>query len=218
VGDHLAPMILQFDDKMDWFLKDEDLASKLVGVYMEHLEAIHSDTYDYLGDMYIEMQGYFSQNRKGQYLTPPVIYDFMVRMTLGVVEKDKPLNILDPCVGTGRFLVSAGKYAPNAVLYGIDIDNRAVRTALANACIHKLRMRLLCADSLRHATDFDTEAGRHNWGFCNSWQSHYSELKAIGYEFAEKKEKRAIPKKMNLEEYRKQKAVQMNLFDDYVGK
>ena len=40
---------------------------------------------------------------------------------------------------------------------------------------------------------------------------------ASRYEFAEKQEKRAIPKKMSLEEYRKRKAVQMNLFD-YNGK
>jgi len=138
-------------------------------------------------------------------------------MTIPESERQKPLNILDPCVGTGRFLISAGKYAPNAVLYGVDIDNRAIRTAFANACIHKIRVRLLNADSIRHATMPDTEAGRYNWRFCNSWNSHYSELKGVVDEFNEKKEKRMVPKTMKLPEYKQQKAVQMNLFD-YAGK
>jgi len=217
VADHLPPMILQFDDELAWFWKDMDLAGKLVGIYKEHLEAIHSDTYDYLGDMYVEMQGYFSQSRKGQFLTPPTVCEMMVKMTIGEKERKKPLTILDPCVGTGRFLISAGKYAPNATLYGIDIDNRAIRTSLANACIHKLRMRLLNADSLRHATDFSTEAGRYNWQYCNKWQSHYSKLKGIEEEFREKKNKKEVPKKMKMSEYKAQKAVQMSLFD-YGGK
>ena len=217
VADHLPGMIAQFDGKLEWLLEDEDVYGRIVGIYRENFEAIHADTYDYLGDMYVEMQGRFSQGIKGQYLTPPQICDFMTRMTLGVVDRDRPLNILDPCVGTGRFLIAAGKYAPEAVLYGIDIDNRAIRTAFANACIHKLRMRLLNADSLAHATDWNTDAGRYNWKYCNHWQSHYNDLKSIVDEFSELKKTKKVPEKTALPEYKQQKAVQLNLFD-YVGK
>ena len=78
-------------------------------------------------------------------------------------------------------------------------------------------MRLLCADSLRHATDPRTQAGRDNWQHCNHWQSHYGQLKSIREEFQELREKKEIPKKMDLQQYKQKKAEQLRLFD-YVGK
>ena len=212
VADHLPGMIQQFDGKLDWLLKDETIYNRLVPIYADNFDAIHSDPYDYLGDMYVEFQGRFSQSVKGQFLTPQNVCEMIVRMSIGEEDKDKPMTVLDPCVGTGRFLISAGKYAPNATLYGIDIDNRAIRTAFTNACIQKLRVRLLCADSLRHATDPETEAGRNNWKYCNSWQSHYSELISIVDEFRELQEKGTVPKKVGLEEYKHRKAEQLSLF------
>lgn len=174
IVDHIPPMIHQFDGKMSWFADDEKTSLKLIEIYKQHFKEIHTDRYDYLGDIYVEKQGRFSQGIKGQFLTPAHICDFMVNVVINEEEKDKPINIFDPCVGTGRFLMTASKYAPKAVLFGVDIDNRAIRTAFANACIHKARMRLLHADSLRHATDISTKAGLYNWKFCNSWQSHWN--------------------------------------------
>ena len=212
VADHLPGMISQFDGKMGWFWEDEGLARKLTRIYSDNFDSIHSDPYDYLGDMYVEMQGQFSQGIKGQFLTPPNVCDMMARMLIQE-DEDREISVLDPCVGTGRMLMAAARYAPNATLYGIDIDNRAIRTAFTNACIHKLRVRLLCADSLRHATDPRSEAGRHNWQYCNSWHSHYGELKTFVDEFRELKETKHIAKKMDLDQYKHKKAVQLNLFD-----
>lgn len=167
--------------------------------------------------MYVEMQGSFSQSIKGQFLTPPTVCEMMAQFLIAEEDKDKPLNVLDPCVGTGRVFIAAHNYAPNARFYGIDIDNRAIRTAFTNACIQKISVRLLCANSLTHATTLDTEAGRKNWRYCNRWQSHYGELISVRDEFKEKRANRVIPKKMDLEEYKLQKAKQLSLFD-YVGK
>ena len=139
VADHLPAMIPQFNDKLEWLLSDDTLYNRLVSVYAANFEAIHADRYDYLGDLYVELQGRFSQGIKGQFLTPPHICDMMAQMLLFRDGSEEPVTVLDPCVGTGRMLIAAHKYAPNATLYGIDIDNRAIRTAFANACIHKAR-------------------------------------------------------------------------------
>ena len=138
----------------------------------------------------------------------------MAKMTLSNGNGDNPINVLDPCVGTGRMLIAASNYAPKgSTFYGIDIDNRAIRTAFTNACIQKISMRLLCADSLRHATDGRTKAGRDNWQYCNHWQSHYGKLRSIADEFQELQEKKEVPKKMDLQEYKNKKAEQLSLFD-----
>jgi len=89
--------------------------------------------------------------------------------------------------------------------------NRAVQTAFTNACIQKISVWLLCADSLRHATDISTEVGRYNWGFCNSWQKSYGDLRGLADELAELKEKRVVPKKESLDRYRERKADQLKL-------
>jgi type I restriction-modification system DNA methylase subunit len=207
-------MIHQFDGKLDWLLSDEDLYNRVVGLYRHHFDAFHADKYDYLGDMYVEMQGRFSRGVKGQFLTPPNVCEMMAKMTMGNGDKEGPVNVLDPCVGTGRMLIAASKYAPpGSTYYGIDIDNRAIRTAFTNACIQKISVRLLCADSLRHATDPKTQAGRDNWQYCNHWQSDYHKLKTIADEFRELQEKKDIPKKMDLEQYKNKKAEQLRLFD-----
>lgn len=215
VADHLPVMVHQFEGKLEWLLGDQALYDELVGVYGEHFGAIHADAYDYLGDMYVEMQGRFSQGIKGQFLTPMNVCCMMAKMLLGGQEKDgKPVNVLDPCVGTGRMLIAASRYAPEgSVFYGIDIDNRAVRTAFANACLRKVSVRLLCADSLRHATDPRTEAGRLNWGYCNRWQSHYGDLKSLADEFRELQERSVVSKKLGLSQYKQRKAEQLSLFD-----
>ena len=219
VADHLPQMIPQFDGRLEWLLADDALYNRFVPIYAEHFKAIHADRYDYLGDMYVDMQGRFSQSVKGQFLTPHTVCEMVAQITLAGADPEKPVNVLDPAVGTGRMLIAAHKYVPpGSVFFGVDIDNRAIRTAFANACIQKIPMRLLCADSLRHATDIATDAGRHNWrNYCNQWQSHYAELKTLADEHRELQQKRVIPKKESLEKYREKKAEQLSLFD-YVGK
>jgi hypothetical protein len=84
----------QFEGTMAWFWDDEGLAARLTGIYKEHFYAIHADRYDYLGDMYVEMQGRFSQGIKGQFSTPPSVCEMMAQMLISPDDKDKAKNIL----------------------------------------------------------------------------------------------------------------------------
>jgi type I restriction-modification system DNA methylase subunit len=121
------------------------LAEKLIKQY--DLELIKSSRYDYLGDLYLEnVISKTEVARKGLMLTPQPIVDLMCQMTLG--KTDGKINILDPYVGTGRFLLTANTYAPNAGLFGVDNNITMIRTAFTNAAIHIVTMYLLNADSL----------------------------------------------------------------------
>ncbi|MCL6579772.1 MAG: N-6 DNA methylase, partial [Candidatus Bathyarchaeota archaeon] len=64
----------------------------------------------------------------------------------------KPKTVLDPAVGTGRFLIGASLMFPGAplVLFGIEIDLSLYRACLVNmALFSKHPYTIICADTLR---------------------------------------------------------------------
>ena len=117
--DNCGSLIHQLDHKFEWLFDDMDFAKRLTKAY--DFELLKSDYYDYLGEMYLErIVGKKEAGKGGLYLTPMNVADSMAAMT--IKETDKSLNILDPAVGTGRLLMGAHKRAPNALLFGVDID------------------------------------------------------------------------------------------------
>jgi hypothetical protein len=173
--DHCPPLLREMEHKFEWFFGDEKFANELIKVY--DLDALKSDKRDHLGDLYVEKQGKLNQSYKGQFLTPENVVEAMVEMTVG--KTDEELNILDPCVGTGRFLLKAHENAPNARLFGVDTDLRVLRVAFANCAIRKVPAYLLHADSLMHDTSLATEEGRYNWSHANRWHSCMDKLKSF---------------------------------------
>ncbi len=173
--DNCPPMLEQMDHKFEWYFEDEEFASKIKDVY--DLQLLKSDRHDYLGDLYVDNQSQLTKSFKGQYLTPDNVIEAIVQMTVGETENE--VNILDPCVGTGRFLIIANKYAPNANLFGVDIDLRALRIAFANCALHNISARFLHANSLKHETDISRPEGIYNWQYANRWDSCWDELKLM---------------------------------------
>ncbi len=174
--DNCGSLIHQLDHKFEWLFEDGRLADRLMKTYDP--EKLRSDHYDHLGDMYLEKVVSSSQvEQQGQYLTPVPVAESMAAMTIGNTQ-DK-VNILDPCVGTGRMLMAAHKYAPNARLFGVDNDLRMVRIEFTNFAIHDISAYLLHADSLGHETDISTDDGLHNWQFANRWYYCMDKLKPI---------------------------------------
>ena len=134
--------------------------------------------------MYIENQSRSGKLGKGQFLTPDSVVEFMCQSTVGQAketagDENRPLNVLDPCVGTGRFLIGAHKYAPDANLFGVDIDLRALRIAFTNCAIHGIRAYFLHADSLVHEIDISKPDGIANWQYANKWYSSWDKLKTM---------------------------------------
>ena len=172
--DNCGSLIYQLDHKFEWLFEDSELSRTLMKTYDPEL--LRSDYYDHLGEMYLEkIIGKKESERKGLYLTPMNVAESMAAMT--IKETDKALNILDPAVGTGRLLMAAHKRAPNGLVFGVDIDLRALRIAFTNFAIHGISGYLLHADSLRHEIDISIKDGRSNWQFANKWYSSMDQLK-----------------------------------------
>ena len=118
-----------------------------------------------------------SAERTGLFLTPTNVSDLISKIS--IADTDKPLNILDPAVGTGRLLMSAYKHAPKSRLFGVDIDMNLIRIAMTNMAIHNIQGYLLNANSLLHEIDISKENGRYNWQYANRWNTCIENLKSI---------------------------------------
>lgn len=174
--DNCAPLILQINHKLNWLFQDSKLAQKLINAYDP--AALKSDYYDHLGEMYLEkIVGRAAVQRSGQFLTPVNVADMMADMNIGRTDEKK--TVLDPAVGSGRLLMAAHKVAPNALLFGVDIDLRMLRITYTNFAIHNISGYLLHADSLLHEIDISREEGRENWQYANRWYSCMNKLKPV---------------------------------------
>lgn len=178
--DNCPPIMLEIEGNLEWFFSNKELADKIIKAYnLPLIKEGGSEKYDCLGDLYVEnVIGANEASRKGLYLTPQPVVELMCQSVLGDNTKEEP-NILEPCVGTGRFLLTASKYAPNARLYGVDNNLNMIKTAFTNAAIYNVSMYLLHADSLLHETDISKQEGRDNWQYANRWQSSYDKLKEM---------------------------------------
>jgi len=83
----------------------------------------------------------------------------------------KPKTVLDPCVGTGRFLIYASLRYPHAplILFGVEIDQSLYRACLVNmALFSRHPYSIVCADSLRIDEKY---AGPSSplWDYGNLW-------------------------------------------------
>lgn len=174
--DHSPPVLQQLNHKFEWFFEDEKFAHGMIEKYNPSLLQI--DFYDHLGEMYLEkIVTKKDAERRGLFVTPMEVATLMAAMTIPQTEKQ--VNVLDPCVGTGRLLMAGYKMAPNGLFFGVDIDLRALRIAYTNFAIHGIKGYLLHADSLLHETDISTEEGRQNWEYSNKWYSCMDKLHMI---------------------------------------
>jgi len=174
-ADNNASLIYQLNDKLEWLFEDKRLLKSLMTKYNPAL--LRSDYYDHLGDMYFEkiLKPGHSQNKDLFLISMNDAYD-MIKKTIG--ENDAPIKILDPNVGTGRYLMAAHKIVPNALLFGVDSDLRALRIVFTNFTIHSIPGYLLHADTSVHDIEMETDEGIYNWQFANEWNSCIEKLKA----------------------------------------
>lgn len=99
-----------------------------------------ADEYDFLGAIYQTLCVEGERNRKGLYYTPSNI----VKKMLGGLDFSGGQTLLDPCCGSGSFLVNVRTDHPER-LYGIDIDPVAVMLAKTNMMIRYASMDFIPA-------------------------------------------------------------------------
>lgn len=171
--DNCYPFLTQFKDDL-WMLDiKNEYARRLYEAYTrEDVGIIRNDWDDDLGELYMDLQSKSTVEIKGQFLTPINVAKMMAGMMFG--DEKKKINVLDPCVGTGRLIMAGAQRNIKSYYYGVDIDQRATRTALVNCALHDIHGIILHADSLYHKT----ELGHPNWLHANQWDTHWDKLKA----------------------------------------
>ncbi len=153
---------------------------------------IPTNEYDFLGLMYQCLQIEGHKNQTGAYYTPVKI----VRQMLSQIDLSDEKTMLDPCCGSGAFLLQAKCHNP-LQLYGIDRDPIAVMICKVNLLIrykeHVFVPQIYCADFLSEnetnfgktqnisSINFDVVATNPPWGSvqirCWNFAQHSYSLK-----------------------------------------
>ncbi len=158
---------------------------------------------DIAGIIYQALRQRGDRSVSGSFYTPPEIADAMVSSALRQLaptgSPPADIRIIDPCCGTGQFLLSfikAGGSPENA--FGTDIDAIAVFTAGTNIILQHpgidAEPRIYCADSLlmdhfpgtqstHESTPFDAAITNPPWGACTDGkkqilEQRYPEIKS----------------------------------------
>lgn len=180
------------DIKIDDLIKKKDLPIKnkvikkeiegwISNTHIESLKAEHSflmecdipGQRDFPGILYQSIISEGEKSQSGSYYTPSRIVDGIIR---DCVKKDS--RVLDPCCGTGQFLLAFADVVENpSNIYGIDIDPVAVNIARINLLVKyknkDFTPNIYCKNTLFDLPNpslekFDVIATNPPWGF------HYS--------------------------------------------
>ncbi len=144
---------------------------------MKLLEFELPDQNNVLGIIYQSILQEGEKSSKGSYYTPHGVVENIVQRLA-----EPGVSFLDPCCGTGQFLVSfAEKSGDPEKIFGIDIDSVAVNIAKINMIVHfpdlDFEPPVYCSDSLLNYNDsqlfdslsslpgFDVIATNPPWGF-----------------------------------------------------
>ncbi|AGA69247.1 type I restriction-modification system methyltransferase subunit [Desulfitobacterium dichloroeliminans LMG P-21439] len=131
------------------------------------------DGQDVLGLLYMSLQNIGARKTQGVYYTPSTVVRDAVDQLMPELNKNSKL--LDPCCGTGNFLIYAHKCMKELEgLYGYDIDplsvsltriNMALATKTDN--IELLYRNFICQNALlrESQSEFDVIIGNPPWGF-----------------------------------------------------
>jgi adenine-specific DNA-methyltransferase len=84
---------------------------------------------DPLGELFCRIRPPAERRAAGQTFTPKAVIESMIRWAARTVE---PARVVDPGVGSARFLVAAGRTWPEAVLLGLETDPLAAMIGRAN--------------------------------------------------------------------------------------
>lgn len=139
---------------------------------------------DTLGLLYLSLLDVQNMKSSGTYYTPSLVVNAMLaELSFGEETASSTLNVLDPCCGTGSFLLRLPLSVPPQYIYGCDLDetacaitriNLALKYSLKDASsIKLLQHRILCADFLSDTLPFgnvffDRIIGNPPWGYAYS--------------------------------------------------
>jgi hypothetical protein len=133
------------------------------------LEYMYEPLEDILGLMYISCKNIGKRKASGSYYTPTNI----VKKLISKLDFSNTLKILDPCCGTGNFLLQLPDTISFDSVYGNDIDNISVKITRLNmalkygATVEAIYEHITECNFLKDNTlsDFQYIVGNPPWGF-----------------------------------------------------
>ena len=143
---------------------------------------------DFIGWLY-EHENMLNK-RSGEVYTPMTVVDFMVAVVspFGIKkEGNKPITILDPACGTGRFMIGTYKYAKvnkidkPYIFWNIDIQRKNFIATVFNAVVRGISAIVILGNSLtgevREVAEVWTNI-KHPWIVIDDENSleHYSDI------------------------------------------
>ncbi len=166
-------------------LKEKELIDALIGDKEEaltfannhaslfKLQYLYENKEDVLGLIYISCKNIGNRKATGSYYTPTKIVNRLIS-TLSFNDKSM---ILDPCCGTGNFLLQLPDELPFDRIYGIDIDSISVKVTRINMALRYPNIPIKTIIS--HITEsdylmtfvksnFTTIIGNPPWGYIYS--------------------------------------------------
>jgi hypothetical protein len=151
--------------------EDQAAADRLLPMTKALLGAWYEEPHDYLGQLFGEKD--CAIDEMGQLMTPPWIVSYINDAVLEEAEEEDEARrklVLDPCTGTGRFLVDlALRHRDKGLaLFGVELDLDLYRACLVNLRLFALGMPyfVLRGDALI----VDLKPSSPNWGFANRWE------------------------------------------------
>lgn len=161
---------------IDDLIKNTALAKKLTEKYPEifSIEYTYVPQEDLLGLLYLSMRNIGNRKTNGAYYTPATV----VRQLLDNLPTPHPDDtLLDPCCGTGNFLLQLSSHWTPEQLYASDIDEISVAVTRINlslkfpACSTEfLCKHIQCRNFLttRQSQGYNYIIGNPPWGFTYS--------------------------------------------------
>ena len=154
--------------------EDHAVADRLIPMIEPLLKAWYEDPFDYLGQLFSEKG--CAIKGMGQLLTPLSVVSFINDSSIDLAEEDKEGDeeerwklVLDPCTGSGRFLLDlAWRHRDKKLgLYGVELDLDLYRACLVNMRLYALGIPyfILRADALV----VDLMPNSPNWRYANRW-------------------------------------------------
>jgi type I restriction-modification system DNA methylase subunit len=113
------------------------------------LEYIYEPNEDILGLIYISCKNIGNRKATGSYYTPTKVVKRLISK-LDITPEDK---ILDPCCGTGNFLLQLPESIPFEKVYGNDIDNISIKITRLNMALKYNKLSVSAI--LEHITEKD---------------------------------------------------------------
>ncbi|MFQ6878723.1 MAG: TaqI-like C-terminal specificity domain-containing protein [Oscillospiraceae bacterium] len=162
----------RYDCFIDDLISDKRAAKDLLDKYptLFHLEYKYEPSNDILGMLYISCRNLHARKATGSYYTPRVLVNQLILQ----LNFSSNASILDPCCGTGNFLLQLPEFLHFGNIYGYDIDGISIKITRINMALkypsapsdmiyeHIRQCDFLTSNSGKH---FDYIIGNPPWGY-----------------------------------------------------